>query len=117
MNAVLFPFAPILLLLLLSQSTGCSALQPPTPDYVAADRATYEAVAPEYAAYVHDDPALDDEEKGRRDRTIATWDARVRAAEGGKSEIRNSKSETNPNDQRGNDQNAETLPRFELSSW
>jgi hypothetical protein len=76
-------FAPILLLLLGSQSTGCSALQPPAPDYVAADRATYEAVAPEYAAYVHADPALDEEGRARRGRTLATWDARVRAAQAG----------------------------------
>jgi hypothetical protein len=66
------------LLLLLSQS-GC-ALRPPTPDYVAADRATYEAVAPEYAAYVHADPALSEEDRDRRDRTLATWDARIRSA-------------------------------------
>jgi hypothetical protein len=112
MNAVLFPFAPILLLLLLSQSTGCSALQPPTPDYVAADRATYEAVAPQYSAYVHADAALDEEGKARRDRTIATWDARLRAAGGGKSEIRSSKSETNPKDQSGNDQNADGPSEF-----
>lgn len=79
MNAAL-PFAPILLLLPLSQSSGCSSFQLPSPDYVAADRATYDAVAPEYAAYVHADPSLADEEKVRRDRTVATWDARIRAA-------------------------------------
>ena len=114
MNAAL-PFAPILLLLPLTQCNGCAALQPPAPDYVAADRATYDAVAPEYAAYVHADPGLDEEDRERRDRTIATWDARIRAAEAGKSEIRSTKSETavgpaqpdNPNDQRGNVQNAE----------
>jgi hypothetical protein len=79
MNALL-PFAPILLLFPLTQCTGCSALQPPTPDYVAADRATYQAIAPEYAAYVHADPALDEEQRERRDRTLASWDARIRAA-------------------------------------
>ena len=80
MNAAV-PFAPILLLPLLSQLTGCSAQTAPPPDYVAADRATYEAVAPEYTAYVHADPALDDDAKVMRDRTLATWDARIRAAE------------------------------------
>ena len=79
MNAVL-PFALVSLLIQLTQCTGCSALQLPTPNYIAADRATYQAVAPEYAAYVHADPALDDEQRERRDRTIATWDARIRAA-------------------------------------
>jgi hypothetical protein len=106
MNALL-PFALVSLLFPLSQCTGCSALQVPTPDYVAADRATYQAVAPEYAAYVHADPALDQEGRDRRDRTLASWDARLRAVEGGKSEIRSTKSETSPNDQTGNDPNAE----------
>jgi hypothetical protein len=83
----LLPFAPILLLLPLSQCTGCAALSaalstvPPPPDYVAADRATYEAVAPEYSAYVAQDAGLDEEERARRERTIATWDARLAAAE------------------------------------
>jgi hypothetical protein len=81
LNAAL-PFAPIWLLLPLSQSTGCAALRAPAPDYVAADRATYDAVAPEYAAYVAADAALDDEQRDRRARTIRTWAARLRAAEG-----------------------------------
>ena len=80
MNAAL-PFAPVSLLLLLSQG-GCAALSAPSPGYVAADRATYAAVAPEYAAYVNADPSLDDEEKARRGRTVASWDARIRAAAG-----------------------------------
>ena len=87
MNAAL-PFAPVSLLLLLSQSAGCSALRLPAADYVAADRATYQAVAPEYAAYVHADESLDAEERGRRDRTLATWDARIRGVEGEGTEAR-----------------------------
>ena len=79
MNAA-FPFAPILLLLPLSQSTGCAALRPPTPDYVAADRATYDAVAPEYAGYVNADAGLEPEQRERRARTLQTWDARIRSA-------------------------------------
>lgn len=79
MNAAL-PFAPISLFLLLSQCAGCSMLQVPSASYVAADRATYDAVAPEYADYVDADAALDDEERARRGRTLATWDARIRAA-------------------------------------
>jgi hypothetical protein len=81
MNAAL-PFAPILLLLPLSQCTGCAALTQPPPDYVAADRATYEAVAPEYARYVDADPGLDTEQKARRARTVAAWEARIRSAGG-----------------------------------
>jgi hypothetical protein len=109
MNGLL-PFAPMLLLLPLSQCTGCSALTFPPPDYVAADRATYEAVAPEYAGYVQEDPRLDEDERVTRARTLQTWDARLRAAERGKSEARNSKSETNLKDQTGNDPNAEDVP-------
>ena len=83
MNA-LIPFAPILLLLPLSQSTGCSALTLPSADYVAADRATYEAVAPEYAQYVHSDASLDDEQRARRSRTIDTWRLRIESATPGR---------------------------------
>lgn len=101
MNAAL-PFAPISLFLLLSQSAGCSVLQVPAASYVAADRATYDAVAPEYAAYVDADDALDQAERARRARTLAAWDARIRAAAAGKSETRNPKSETNLNDPSGN---------------
>ena len=115
MNAAL-PFALAWLLLPLTQSTGCSSLHPPTPDYVAADRATYNAIAPEYSQYVHADPALDDDEKARRDRTLATWDARLRAAEGAKSEARNPKSETNPKSEETKIQNPATAvsSRFRL---
>lgn len=51
--------------------------------YVAADRATYNAIAPEYRAYVEADPALSAEQKARRERTIKAWDARLRAVSGG----------------------------------
>jgi hypothetical protein len=63
---------------------GCSALQSlraPGGAYVAADRATYEALAPEYAAYVAADPALADDERARRTRTLQTWRMRIEAAE------------------------------------
>jgi hypothetical protein len=63
---------------------GCSALQSvqaPGGAYVAADRATYEALAPEYAAYVAADPALPDEDRARRTRTLQTWRMRIEAAE------------------------------------
>lgn len=82
MNATAALLCPVWLLLLLSQSPGCAALANPSAAYVDADRATHDAVAPEYAAYVHADPTLDEEQKARRDRTLATWDGRIRAAEG-----------------------------------
>ena len=104
------PFAPILLLLPLSQCIGCAALRPPAADYVAADRATYEAVAPEYVAYVRADPGLDAEQRDRRARTLATWDARLRAAEAGKPEARDSKSESTPKAGTRNDRNDATPP-------
>lgn len=60
---------------------ACSALHAPAGAYVAADRATYDAVAPEYSAYVHNDPNLGDDERARRDRTLETWRVRLEAAE------------------------------------
>ena len=78
------PLAVLALPALLSAAAGCrsGALTLPTADYVAADRATFDAVAPEYSAYVHNDPTLDDEQRTRRDRTVATWKRRIEAAGG-----------------------------------
>lgn len=42
-----------------------------------AERATVDAIAPEYSAYVQADPRLDAEQKARRLRTIETWQRRV----------------------------------------
>jgi len=50
-------------------------------DYVAADRATYEALGPKYLEYVRTDPRLDDGGKKRRARTITTWRLRLEQAE------------------------------------
>ena len=63
---------------------GCSALQSaqgPGGAYVAADRATYEALAPEYAAYVAADPALADDDRARRTHALDTWRLRIESAE------------------------------------
>jgi hypothetical protein len=79
MNGTLLCF---LLLLLPTHLTGCSVLTAPEGTYVAADRATYDAVAPEYCAYVTNDPSLDDEQRARRRRTVDTWRVRLEAAEG-----------------------------------
>lgn len=70
--------------LLASGVGGCSALQgvqAPGGAYVAADRATYEALAPEYAAYVAADPALADDDRARRTHALQTWRLRIEAAE------------------------------------
>jgi hypothetical protein len=82
------------LLLLSLHCTGCSVLTTPAGPYVAADRATYDAVAPEYRAYVANDPGLDEEQRARRGRTVESWRVRVESAEGGRVKARR-----NPNDE------------------
>lgn len=63
-------------------SAGCCAtMDIIREDYVAADRATYEALAPKYLEYVDGDASLDDEEKKRRARTVNTWRLRLEQAE------------------------------------
>jgi len=57
---------------------GCAA---PDASFVRAERATYNAIAPEYVGYVSSDPALSDEQKARRQRTIQTWDLSIRQHE------------------------------------
>jgi len=56
--------------LMLVSLTGCNLDR-------AADRATYRAVAPEYLEYVRKDPALDQDQKDRRERTVILWAARI----------------------------------------
>jgi hypothetical protein len=51
------------------------------PQYVTADRATFEAVAPEYLKYVDADPALDVSARESRHLTVLTWEMRLKAAE------------------------------------
>jgi hypothetical protein len=83
MNAA--PLALLLPAALLPHAAGCQSLnnlaQSPAAAYVAADRATYDAVAPEYAAYVRADPTLDAESRDRRERTLETWRLRVESGE------------------------------------
>jgi hypothetical protein len=68
--------------LLLFTVTGCpSTGDIIRADYVAADRATYEAIGPRYREYVNADPDLDNEEKRRRNRTVDTWNLRLDQAE------------------------------------
>ncbi len=58
---------------------GCSTQSA----YVAADRETYEAIAPEYRAYVEADPKLTPKQKGRRERSVESWGGRLTEAESG----------------------------------
>lgn len=52
---------------------GCA----PAASYVAAERATYDAIAPDHAAYVNADPTLNDLQKARRLRTLQAWHIRL----------------------------------------
>jgi hypothetical protein len=54
---------------------GCANQVP--ADWVAADRATYEAVAPEFTAYVQQDATLTPEQRQRRQNTVETWRVRL----------------------------------------
>jgi hypothetical protein len=56
---------------------GCG----PSVAYLAGDRATYDAIAPEYAAYVDADPALNAPQRQRRHRTLESWRFRLEQAE------------------------------------
>jgi hypothetical protein len=76
MNAVL---ALGVLSLLALFAAGCGA--GPAASYVAADHATFNAVAPEHSAYVAADPNLTDADKQRRLNTLQTWRLRVEQAE------------------------------------
>lgn len=59
----------------------CSCGGAPQPTDVAADRATFDAVAPAYLGYVSADPALTAEQKSSRADTVATWGLRIRKRE------------------------------------
>ena len=49
--------------------------------FVTAERSTYQAIAPEYLRYVHDDTALDAAARLRRVRTVELWDRDLRLRE------------------------------------
>lgn len=70
--------AILLAFVMIAMSSGGCA---PTSVQSAADRATYDAIAPEYAAYVDADPTLDTARKQRRLRTLDAWRVRLEAAE------------------------------------
>lgn len=57
---------------------GCAT---PKVAFVRSERATFNAIAPEYAAYVAADPALNGDQRDRRMRTLRTWDLSLRQQE------------------------------------
>lgn len=61
--------------------TGCTSLNV-QKDYVAADRATYSAVAPEYVAYINSDTSLSSDDKALKLDTIRLWNLRLQKFEG-----------------------------------
>lgn len=73
--------ASFLSIALLMTAGCCATTDIIQSDYVTADRATFEAIAPRYLDYVQDDASLDAEEKARRERTIDTWRLRLEQAE------------------------------------
>lgn len=75
MKTLAYRLALLSVFLALPVLTGCSA----DAEYVKADRATYEALAPAVAAHAL---TLADDDKARELRTLATWELRIRKAEG-----------------------------------
>jgi hypothetical protein len=54
-----------------------AACSPVSRLYVEADRATFDAVAPEYLGYVQADPMLGSDQRNDRLETIRSWEARL----------------------------------------
>lgn len=65
-----------LLLLVLCLLAGCNL-------GLEADRATYDAIAPEYVAYVDSDATLTPEQKERRHETVRSWEAKLKKGDDG----------------------------------
>ena len=63
--------------LLLSSCEGLSVADA----YVAADKATFDAIAPEYEVYVRGDMNLDEPSKAARIRLLTSWKMRLEANE------------------------------------
>lgn len=53
----------------------------PSHPYTIADRETFDAIAPEYGAYVMADKNLSEDQKKRRAVAVQTWRLRIEAAE------------------------------------
>lgn len=69
-----------LLVALFLSGAGCASTV--SGSYVKADRETYEAVAPEYVAYIDSDTTLKPEDKAIKKRTIKSWKQRLEYFEG-----------------------------------
>lgn len=65
----------IMLTLVVILCVGCTCVD--MKGYVAADKATFIAITPEYLEYVENDSALDQAKKDRRRRLVATWKLRI----------------------------------------
>lgn len=59
-------------------ASGCAL----DKEYVKADKATFDAVAPEYLKYVSEDAKLTQDQRDRRYRTVSTWRLRIDKVEG-----------------------------------
>lgn len=71
--------ACVLLLLVAVAAAACTPSRP----YVAADRATYDHVAPYYRAYVQADETLSRDAKALEFEVLNQWRARIESAEKG----------------------------------
>lgn len=65
--------------LLITLLTLCVSSCGTAPLYVEADRATYQAIAPEYSRYVQMDKKLSQSQKTLRLDTVASWLRRIEA--------------------------------------
>ena len=68
----------LLLPALLTLLCGCGSLP---SQYVAADRAMHNEVAPAHRRYVEEDASLDEDQKARRFRLLDAWESRVTEGE------------------------------------
>lgn len=59
-----------------------SACTMPDEKYVAADRSTFDVIAPEYRQYVEADTSLTELQKETRYLKLETWELRIKTAEG-----------------------------------
>ena len=72
----------LIAMLLILSGCGCGEKFSVSSDWVAAERATHDTLAPEYLGYVDADDNLTADDKARRHRTVELWDARIEAHEG-----------------------------------
>lgn len=63
-------------LLLAPFLAGCAGQSVPA-DWVAGERKTYDAIAPEYGDYVNADPNLSALQKANRQNDVKSWESRV----------------------------------------